>query len=1101
MNARVLAISLRRFRSASRRLHRAMLGCVEPLEMRTLLSGTPFTYAIADADNHVLTLSLQGMSIQLVDADTTLGTSTTASAALDPAGGVFISGGAGADLLQVDFSGGTPFGSGGLTFTGGGGTNALTLLNGRFGTNTVDEAAGTIQLDGSPLVQFTNVGRVADLTNADSLYFETGTGSETLAVQNGPVMSALPTTEISAPNLTLDFANKGYAQLDTNGNDVLTMTNSVADPALYEFEVDTLAGSDIVNVCATPASIFTEITSDYVSPPPANGPDYVTVGTGTLDGIQGPLDVSDDASTEYLVIDDSADIVGRSITYGDGPIFYQRSIDGLTPSPITFSTADVSSLVVKGGSGGNTFDVLDTIPNAVNELDTGAGNDTVHVGFVAGGGPLTINGQAGQDMVDVVFTTSNPGGQAGYSNIQAPISVSNAGGPTSLVIDTTAEPAAQTITAGGGVVTVTSQVPNLSSPTSIAIRYAPSDPSSGTGVTQVSLRTGAGADTFNVTPDAGTAFYLDAGDPSTAPGDALIVDFAGTAGAALDAAATAGFDHTLSFGNRLPIAFVHVETYPTPVVTSADLAVSLVAPSEVGSGGSITYAFTVTNLGSDDASAVLLSDTLPAGTSLLSAGQFVSSMGGNVLTLNLGALASGGAVSGTFTLVASAGPMTLSNVVSVSSELPDPQMANNVAAASTFVAAPPPALSNVAVTSPINEGGLATLAGTLAEAAGAGAMQLVVNWGDGQPSSAYAFAEGTTAFSVTHQYLDNPAAPAASFPISLSLGNTGGTVTASTSVVVNDVAAAVFAMNGPGAGARGQSLAFASAFVDPGVLDTHTAVFNWGDGTTSAGAVTESAGAGSVAGSHVFKSSGAYTVSITVTDKDGLSTTVTKTVTIGNVLVEPDPVYGGNMLVVGGTTGADTIDVKSIKGGVRVDLNGVKTDVTSPFGRIVAYGQAGGDTIQVDKKVTHNAFLYAGPGGSYLQGGGGNNVLVGGTGNDLLVGGAGRNILIGGGGADLLLAGSAGDLLLSGSTIYAGNDAALAAVVNEWISADSYATRLHDLQFGGGLNGTYVFNRTTLINNSTGSLLLGGSGNDWFLAGPKDWILNRRAADVVTTMG
>jgi uncharacterized repeat protein (TIGR01451 family) len=1062
-----------------------------------LLSGTPFTYAITDADNHVLTLSLQGTTLQLVDADMTLGTSTTTSAAFDSSGSVSITGGPGADVLQVDFSGGAPFGSGGLTFTGGGASNSLALLNGSFWTDTVDESAGTIQLDSNPLIQFSNVGRVSDLTSTNSLYFNTGTGNETLAVQNGPMMSGLQTTEISAPNLALDFANKGYAQLNTNGNDAVTMTNSVADAALFAFEVDTLAGSDTIHINATPATVSTEITSDYVSPPPPNGPDYVTVGNGTLAGIQGPLDISDDAFTEYLVIDDSADTVGRTITYGDVPIFFQRSIEGLTPNAITFTASDVSSMVLKAGSGGNTFSVVNTIPNALNEIDTGAGNNTVNVQFVGGNAPLTINGQGGHDTVNVAFSTNNPGGLAGYSSILAPISVSNPTGSTDLTIDTTAESVAQTITAGNGVVTVMNSVPTGSSNTDIPISY-----NLGAGST-ISLKTGAGADAISLAPDASVAFFVDAGDPSATPGDTLNVDFTNTAGAALDAVTTSGFDHTYSFGNRMPIAFRNVESYPpVPVAVTADLAVTLVGPAAVMPGGMMTYAFTVTNLGTGNASAVVLSDMMPAGTSLLSSGQFVASMTGSGFTLDLGALASGGVISGTFTLVAGAGPATVSNQVSVSSELPDPQMTNNVASASTLVVAPPPALGNVAVTSPINEGGTATLTGTLSEAAGGGVMQLVVNWGPGQATSTYTFAEGTTSFSVTHQYLDNPAAPATSFPISLALSNAGGRVTAATSVVVNDVAPVALAMAGPNAAARGQALAFADAFTDAGVLDTHTAVFNWGDGATSAGAVSESQGAGTVAGSHAFKADGTYTVSLTITDKDGLSTTVSKTVTVTNVLVEPDPVFGGNMLVVGGTTGADTIDIKSIKGGVRVTLNGAKTDVTSTFGRIVVYGQGGGDTIQVDKKVTNNAFLYAGGNGNnYLQGGGGNNVLVGGTGSDMLVGGVGRNILIGGGGADLLVAGSAGDLLLSGSTTYAGNDAALAAMFNEWTSTDSYATRVHDLQFGGGLNGSYAFNSSTLINNSTGSILFGGSGNDWFIDGNNDWLLNRRAAETVTSMG
>src|SRR5262245_33443207 len=41
-----------------------------------------------------------------------------------------------------------------------------------------------------------------------------------------------------------------------------------------------------------------------------------------------------------------------------------------------------------------------------------------------------------------------------------------------------------------------------------------------------------------------------------------------------------------------------------------------------------------------------------------------------------------------------------------------------------------------------------------------------------------------------------------------------------------------------------------AAFADPGTLDSHTAVWTWGDGTSSAGTVNEAGGVGSVTGSH-----------------------------------------------------------------------------------------------------------------------------------------------------------------------------------------------------------------------------------------------------------
>ena len=60
-------------------------------------------------------------------------------------------------------------------------------------------------------------------------------------------------------------------------------------------------------------------------------------------------------------------------------------------------------------------------------------------------------------------------------------------------------------------------------------------------------------------------------------------------------------------------------------------------------------------------------------------------------------------------------------------------------------------------------------------------------------------------------------------------------------------------------------------FTDPDKLDTHTAVWDWGDGTTSAGTVVESNGAGTVGGSHTYATPGVYRVTVTVSDAYGNS--------------------------------------------------------------------------------------------------------------------------------------------------------------------------------------------------------------------------------------
>ena len=60
-----------------------------------------------------------------------------------------------------------------------------------------------------------------------------------------------------------------------------------------------------------------------------------------------------------------------------------------------------------------------------------------------------------------------------------------------------------------------------------------------------------------------------------------------------------------------------------------------------------------------------------------------------------------------------------------------------------------------------------------------------------------------------------------------------------------------------------------ATFVDPGLLDTHTATVDWGDGTVETAVVEQMSGAGTVKGLHPYPQEGTYTVEICVTDDDG----------------------------------------------------------------------------------------------------------------------------------------------------------------------------------------------------------------------------------------
>src|SRR5439155_7832921 len=172
-------------------------------------------------------------------------------------------------------------------------------------------------------------------------------------------------------------------------------------------------------------------------------------------------------------------------------------------------------------------------------------------------------------------------------------------------------------------------------------------------------------------------------------------------------------------------------------------------------------------------------------------------------------------------------------------------------------------------------------------------------------------------------------------------------------------------------------------------------------------------------------------------------------------------------------------------GDVSVKLNGVSLGTFHPTGRIIAFGQAGDDDIQVSGSIKLSAWLYGGAGNDRLKGGSGNNVLLGGDGDDLLVGGAGRDILIGGAGADRIVGNAEDDILISGSTTWETYEEALCDILSEWVRTDAdYATRIGHLEgsSSGGLNGSLLLDATTVLDDGAKDVLTGSAGRDWFFA-------------------
>jgi len=168
----------------------------------------------------------------------------------------------------------------------------------------------------------------------------------------------------------------------------------------------------------------------------------------------------------------------------------------------------------------------------------------------------------------------------------------------------------------------------------------------------------------------------------------------------------------------------------------------------------------------------------------------------------------------------------------------------------------------------IDEGSAFAGAGSFTDP-GADIWSATVDYGDGsgvQPLSLNA----DKTFSLGHTYADNGV-----YAVTVKVtDDDGGEGMDTLAVTVDNVAPTVGPIAFPPDPVMvGSPVTVSASFTDPGVLDTHTAAWDW-DGETSAGTVAESAGSGSASGTHAYATPGIYTISLTVTDKDGGAATV-----------------------------------------------------------------------------------------------------------------------------------------------------------------------------------------------------------------------------------
>ncbi|HRQ41055.1 MAG TPA: PKD domain-containing protein [Chloroflexota bacterium] len=372
----------------------------------------------------------------------------------------------------------------------------------------------------------------------------------------------------------------------------------------------------------------------------------------------------------------------------------------------------------------------------------------------------------------------------------------------------------------------------------------------------------------------------------------------------------------------------------TPINAAPDMQITK-SDSDIAflPGDFITYTLTYQNVGDQDATGVALTDTVPADTTFI---PVASSAGwscvpdnnaGSLCTLSIGAVSGGGGGTAVFTVQVddpAPGVTLITNTAGVAddgSNGADPNPADNTGTDTTPIANLPPTLTNVVITSPLNENGVATLSGDISDPDVDDVFTLTVDWGDGSTPDTFNYPAGTTSFSETHQYLDdNPTGtPSDNNTVSLSLSDGTNVVNASTAVTVNNIAPTLSGVSATNANENG-SVTLNGSISDPGTQDTFTLVVDWGDGNSDT--YNYPAGATSFSETHQYLDDNPtgtpadnYTISLTLTDddtgsdSDSAATTISNVApTLSNVAVTANVDEGGSATLSGNISDPGTQD-------------------------------------------------------------------------------------------------------------------------------------------------------------------------------------------------
>jgi hypothetical protein len=361
--------------------------------------------------------------------------------------------------------------TGPLTIQGHGGNDGVSIGSGGS-TSTLANILGSVTVrDTAPTM---NLG-VAD--SGDTTSHANVTLSDSALIGLGPANIYYQASGLQN-NSTI--GNPGLNVATGEAPDTVTVTNT---PPTALLAWGNTSGTEQLNVQGITGTLIVQQAGG------ATGALKVVVGSkapgtgGTLAEINGLVDLLDYSNTN-LIVDDSGDTKARTVTMTDlgiGPSTDNGEITGLaTNATIAYSPSDLnvnSTVTLNGGSGGDTFNIVNTTLYLTGTTINGKGGDTFnvtttqspltlntgsgsnHVNILGssidyvltlGPAPVSVVGHGGNDTVTVGSLAPALGGT--LANVLGAVYVSNTTNSTALVVDDSGDTTARLVSIGSGSV-------------------------------------------------------------------------------------------------------------------------------------------------------------------------------------------------------------------------------------------------------------------------------------------------------------------------------------------------------------------------------------------------------------------------------------------------------------------------------------------------------------------------------------------------------------------------------------------------------------------------------------------------------------------------